>query len=381
MLNRCVSIAVSVLFTAVAVAVPPIAESSGQSTRASARKTSNVEPEPAHGFTLEKLGDGVYAAIRREPPGFAVDANVLFVVNDQDVLVVDANDTPSSAREVIGAIRSVTKKPVRFVVNTHWHDDHIMGNQAYRDAFPGVEFIAHARMREYLPTAGVEARRQMLTGATQFAGMLRQLLASHKSMTGEELSDEERASHRSDVWLAERYISESPSVSIIAPTITIQDRLTLYRGSRTIEILHLGRGHTSGDIVVHLPAEHIVAAGDLVVWPVPLVGGNQSHVGEWSDTLGKLLALGASAIVPGHGPVLRDDSYVQKMAGLFLAVKHRAAEAMARGESVEAAHKSIDLGDFRRQFAGESRLLGIVFRNYVEGPAVESAYADASGKS
>lgn len=364
MLTHSVALLMSILVTTVATAAP-----SGSAERA-----------PAHGFSLEKLADGVYAAIRKEPPGFAVDSNVLFVVNDEDVLVVDANDTPSSAREVIAAIRTVTKKPVRFVVNTHWHDDHIMGNQVYRDAFPGVDFIAHARMREYLPTKGVEARKQMITGATQFADMLRQLLETNKSMSGAELSAEERESHRSDLRLAERYITESPSVRIVAPTITLQDRLTLYRGSRTIEILHLGRGHTSGDIVVHLSAEHILATGDLVVWPIPLVGGDQSHVGEWGETLQKISALRASSIVPGHGPVLHDDAYVKQMAGLFLAVKERTGAAIARGESVEAAQKSVDLDDFRRQFAGESRLLGIVFRNYVIGPAIASAYADASGK-
>src|ERR1700680_1948498 len=78
-------------------------------------------PAPARGFALQRLADGVYSAIRQEPPGFAVDANALIVVHDEDVLVVDANDTPSSAKEVIAAIRTLTARPVRFVVNTHWH--------------------------------------------------------------------------------------------------------------------------------------------------------------------------------------------------------------------------------------------------------------------
>src|SRR4030095_5874587 len=107
--------------------------------------------------------------------------------------------------------------------------------------------------------------------------------------------------------------SEAPTV---LPTITLQDRLTLYRGDRRIDIRHLGMGHTSGDIVVHLPKEGILITGDLVVWPVPLVGNPQSHIGEWAATLEKLRALHATVIVPGHGPVLHDDSFLKTLADM-----------------------------------------------------------------
>jgi cyclase len=334
-------------------------------------------PAPADGFALQRLADGVYAAIRNEPPGFAVDANALIVVNDEDVLVVDANDTPSSAKEVIAAIRTLTARPVRFVVNTHWHDDHIMGNQTYRDAYPGVDFVAHESMREYLPTAGVAARRQMLDGATQFRDFLRGVLEKNTSIRGGPLSGEERESHRSDIGLADRYIAESPGVPIVSPTVTIQDRLTLYRGRRVIEILHLGRGHTRGDVVVHLPVEGIVAAGDLVVWPVPLVGADQSYVADWGGTLDKLVALHAKAIVPGHGPVLRDDAYPRRMASLFRSVTAQAQAAIARGETEEQARKSVRLDDFRGQFAGDSMLRKLLFDNYVAGPSVGAIYRES----
>lgn len=332
-------------------------------------------------FRVQKLADGVYAAVRTEAPGFAVDANVVFIVNDDDVVVVDANDTPASSREVLAALRRLTPKPVKYVVNTHWHDDHILGNQVYQEAFSGVEFVAHTATREYLPKQGIAARNTMKEGATQFGAMLRDMLAKNHTGSGRELNDEDRAAFRSDLQLVDRYIAEAPGVRVVLPTVTLDERLTLHRGRRTIDIRHLGRGHTAGDIVVHLPEEGILVTGDLVVWPIPLVGSDQSHVSEWTATLAKVRALNAKTIVPGHGPVMRDDSYLRQMEDLFASVTRQTRAAVARGETLEQAQASVDLEEFRKKFAGDSKLRSSVFANYVAGPAVAAAFQEASPKS
>jgi cyclase len=100
----------------------------------------------ARKFEVVKVADGIYAALRKEPPGFAVESNSVFIVCEEDVIVVDAQSNYASTREVLAALRGVTNKPVRYVINTHWHDDHIVGNRVYAEAFPGLEFIAHARL-------------------------------------------------------------------------------------------------------------------------------------------------------------------------------------------------------------------------------------------
>ncbi|MCA1614863.1 MAG: MBL fold metallo-hydrolase [Acidobacteria bacterium] len=104
--------------------------------------------QAAGGFELVKLAEGVYAATRTEPPGLTVNGNSVFIINDDDVVVVDTTLTPGTAREEIAALRKLTGKPVRYVVNTHWHDDHLMGSVAYREAFPGVEFVARGETLE-----------------------------------------------------------------------------------------------------------------------------------------------------------------------------------------------------------------------------------------
>jgi cyclase len=335
-----------------------------------------------YSFEVQKIAEGVYALIRKEPQGLTTNANCVFIINDNDVIVVDTTLTSSSAKETLAALRKLTKKPVRYVVNTHWHDDHVLGNQVYRDAFPGVEFIAHENTRQYLPTTGLTNRKQATSadGYPQFIKELKTHLAKNESFFGGPLNDEERLTYASDLKIAEQYMAETPKVEVVLPTITLEDRMRIYRGARIIDILYLGRGHTSGDIVVHLPQEKIVIAGDLLIAPLPYVGSDQSHIGDWSSTLEKLLALHPVIIVPGHGPVEHDDSYAKLLIELFSSIRQQTEAAVSRGETLEQARKSVKLLDFRNRMVGDSRMRKLVFINYVTVPAVEAAYRDAKEK-
>jgi glyoxylase-like metal-dependent hydrolase (beta-lactamase superfamily II) len=359
--------------------VPAIMFVASQAISTPAPNYSQAQTVAAN-FEVQKLAEGIYAVIRRDPPGLMVDANNVFIINDDDVIVVDSNGAPAITKEVLAALRKLTDKPVKYVINTHYHDDHIRGNQVYREAFPNVEFIGHAFSRDYLPNQGAVNRKGFLEGAPRFANDIRGLIEKNKSLLGGDITEEERASLNTDLKLLDLVLSEGASAQTILPTITVEDRLTLHRGNRIIEIRHLGRGHTAADLVIHLPKENIVITGDLVVWPVPLVGNPQSYIADWASTLDKVRALRPSIIVPGHGPVMRDDSYVKLMADLFTYVKQQTEAAVARGESLEQVHKSINLSEFRKQFAGDSPARKISFNMYVASPAVGAAYQQASTK-
>lgn len=350
--------------------------------RAAARDESAKPADDAQGtarnFEVQKLAEGVYAVVRKDLPGLMVDANNVFIINDEDVVVVDANGAPAITREVLAALRKLTDKPVRYVVNTHYHDDHIRGNQVYREAFPGVEFIGHAFARAYLPAEGAANRKGFLEGAPRFRDNMASLLEKNKSLGGWDLTGEERASYQSDIRLINLVLSEGARAETVLPTITVEDRLTLHRGGRVIEILHLGNGHTAADLVVYLPKEGVLASGDLVVAPVPLVGNPQSHVREWAATLEKIIALRPSVIVPGHGPVMRDDSYVRTLADMFASIAKQTEAAVARGETLEQARKSVNLEEFRKRLVGESQVRRVAFSMYVAGPAVAAAFREAS---
>ena len=330
-------------------------------------------PEPPR---LEKLAEGVWAWVRRDPPGLMVDANSLVVVNDDDVIVVDA---PEASRDLLAALRKITPKPVRYVVHTHWHDDHIAGDRVWRDAFPAVELVGHVSMRDYLPVTGAANRRRMIESAPKVVAQLRQTVSAGRSPAGGPLTDEERRGYASDFALVDRYMEEVPGAPLLLPTLTVDGSLTLHRGARAIEIRHLGRGHTSADLVVWLPAERIAAVGDLVGFPIPLVGSDQSHAGEWGATLAKLRALHPAVIVPGHGPVLRDDVQAERMERLFDGIREQVAKSVEGGGDLAATRKAVDLSAFRKEFAGDSKHLGFLFDTYVTAPAVESAFRDATG--
>lgn len=334
-------------------------------------------------FRIEKVARDVYVAVRTEPPGLTVNANSVFIVNDEDVVVVDSTLTPGTAKETIAALRKITNKPVKYVINTHWHDDHIMGNQAYRDAYPGVQFIGHVNTRDYLPGQGLKNRQMAMSeqGYPGFISALKNRLGSKQSVFGGPMDEEELETYASDVGIAERYMAENPGVEIVLPTIVVTDQLVLQRGHRTINIQYFGRGHTSGDLVVYLPREKLVIAGDLVVWPVPYVGSPQSHLHDWSTTLEKILALQPAVTVPGHGKILHDNSYTTRLAQLFRSISEQVEAAVKRGESLEQIRASVKLEEFEKQFAGESRMRKLIFRNYVRGPAIEAAWSDAQAET
>lgn len=330
-------------------------------------------------FELSRVADGVYVVIRGEPPGLTFVSNTVFIVNDDDVVVVDTGVGPSTARATIAALRKLTAKPVKFVINTHWHDDHVMGNASYRAAFPGVEFIGHAHASAGMMSTGIVNRKQLLDQGPAFARQIRDAIAKNENLAGKPISQEERLTYLSDLAWAERYFAEAPGLSLIAPTITFEKQLTIVRGNRVIDIRHLGRAHTAADIVVHLPKENIVIAGDVVVWPIPLFGSTSFPI-DYIATLEKLLAMKPAILVPGHGPVMRNDAHVRNMLALLKSIESQTRAAFTRGETVEQVRKSVNLDEFRDAFAGGSAMRSLLFNSYVAIPGVDRTYLQVSGK-
>ena len=330
-------------------------------------KTANAD------FEVQKIAGDVYAVIRREPPSLWFNPNTVFIIGKRDVTVVDANISSEDTREVLAELRKITAKPVRYVVNTHWHEDHIIGNRVYREAFPGVKFIGHRSTLEDLPTVGAGNRKGSVENGKGFVELLKNLLGKGENLAGQKLAEEERLGYASDIRLVESYLNEAPDFQIILPDVLVEKRMEFDDGKRRVEILHFGRGHTGADLVVHLPQEKIVAAGDLLVLPVPLVGST-SYPLEYAQTLENLLQLKAKIIVPGHGAVQRDDAYARLMIRLLNSLKSQTESAVQRGETLAQVRKSVNLEEFQRAFAGDSQHKRLIFQNYVFLPATAAAY-------
>lgn len=295
------------------------------------------------------LAPNVYAVLRvNEPLGLAQNANTLVVVGDSDVVVVDAQFTREATLQTLAAIRSITPKPVGVVVNTHWHDDHLAGDQVYRDAFPGVRFVQHANTIADLEALGVPNRAGTREGAPPVAARLQRLLDVNLGADSTPVTETERAALESALRIMDRYLAEAPAFSAVPVRDTVRTRLTLRRGPTTVDIRWLGCANTRGDLVVHLPEHGIVATGDLVVWPVPFAFG--SYPSSWVAALDSVAALQPRIVLPGHGPVMRDLNYLRRVRGWL---------AMAGGsrDSLDAAGRPF-LGDEKwnlslwRGFAG-----------------------------
>jgi glyoxylase-like metal-dependent hydrolase (beta-lactamase superfamily II) len=326
---------------------------------------------------IVKIADGVYGAIVSEPRMDPVESNAVILINDDYVLVVDANRTPAAARATIAEIRKLTDKPVRYVVNTHWHDDHIFGNQSYREAFPQVEFIAHRNTREDMQTLAFPHIARGLERWSKVLAETEDRLAKGTKPNGERMTAAEVAELREQLKVYQEFLPRIKPIQLTLPTITFDSRLTLHQGSRTIEILYFGNGNTRGDIVVYLPQEKVLITGDLLVHPVPYAYG--SFIGEWVETMKKLREIDARVIIPGHGPILRDKEYLNVVISLLESITSQVQAAVKRGLSLEETRKAVNLEAFRVRLAGDDPVRNDTFTTSILQSAINRAYQQATG--
>ena len=238
-------------------------------------------------ISFDELAPGAYGYTAEGDPNSGV------VVGDDSVLVVDAQATPAMAQDVIARIRTVTDKPVRHVVLSHYHAVRVLGASAY----VGAEVIASDVCRAMTVERGQQDTDSEI-------GRFPRLFRGKDSIPG-----------------------------LTWPTLTFHKRMTLYLGKREVQVIHIGRSHTAGDTVVWLPQERVLFSGDVVEFGATPYCGD-AHFADWPTTLAAVEALGAEVLVPGRGRALRNRAEVQEAiegtraftSDLFSAVK-RAGDA------------------------------------------------------
>ena len=290
-------------------------------------------------YHIVDLAPGVFAVVWDEILEWPYEGNNLVIVNDEDVVVVDAKRTPSLAETVIREIRARTEKPVRYLVNTHWHADHTYANPVFRRAYPGLEIVGHPAT---VP-AFSEILQRSIDRTLAFASTAEQQLASGRGDDGRELTAEERSALAAR-WERTRteLLPLFRTVELVPPTLLVSDRLTLRRGEREIEIRFLGEANTRGDLVVYLPRERILATGDLVVKPYPFLGLDD-HPQSWVRVLDELESFDVAVLLPGHGEVERDFTYVRRVKALFAALVAQVESLHASGAGLDEAQRRVDL--------------------------------------
>jgi cyclase len=264
-------------------------------------------------FEVRKVGDGVWVAVAA--PAYKVNCNTAIIENDDGVMVVDTHSKPSAARVIVGKLRELTSKPVRYVVNTHFHWDHWHGNEVYPAAYPNAEIVTNQITREAMVKKGLKRiQDHVRTVPVEIAKLRAEVAAAPPA---------EREKLEGDLHAAEAYLAEVTALKPALPTIAFEQTMKLYRRDREIQLLHLGRAHTEGDVFVYLPKEKIVITGDAVIGWTPFMGDGYPE--EWAATLDRLAQLDFTHIVMGHGDVAGRD-----WLRTFRAYVHDMVEAVRR---------------------------------------------------
>lgn len=284
-------------------------------------------------FEIKPVAEGVYAAIAR--PHRPENANSAIVLLEDGVLVVDAASTPSSARVLIELIRKLTPQPVKYLVNTHFHWDHYWGNAAFLEAFPGVQIIASENARLEMQRMGLGSL--WVTRLTKVE--LPEAFEQWKAQLAKETDPQRLQLLRDRMEQWGKANEELKTMPLALPTLTFEGRMVLHSPSQPVEILALGRGHTSGDVEVYLPKSKVVMTGDLIAGDTPYIADVSPY--EWIQTLEAVKQLDFETIIPGHGDVMRGKDGLRLWCDYFRELTTQTEAAYAEGLSLEDAVKQV----------------------------------------
>ncbi|MEX0962421.1 MAG: MBL fold metallo-hydrolase [Pseudohongiellaceae bacterium] len=302
-----------------------------------------VVESSSHRF--EEVVDGVWLATGSG--SVYTMSNAMVLVGEFDTLVVDSHVTPTAARALIDSISVITDKPIRYLVNSHYHFDHAHGNQA----FPaGIEIIGHEFTRKklngelgnVLDEATFHSFSDPVSGTV--ANLERQVAAETDPVRKAELAERHRVQRD--------YMNAIGEVQPTPPNITLETKMTLFQvvanGSREIQLHHFGRAHTGGDVVIFLPQDKLVFTGDMMLPGLAYMG--DGHVDEWPATLDGLLTLDFDTWLPGHGPVMRSTEPVGNFQAYLRDLWTKTSQMYARGVSADQAAQQIDMTNHSQNF-------------------------------
>ncbi len=253
--------------------------------------------------SFTEVGEGLFAFTAQGDPNSGV------IIGDDSVMIVEAQATPRLANKVIEKVREVTDKPISHVVLTHYHAVRVLG----ASAFGADQIIMGDAARAMVVERGQE------DWDSEFQRFPR-LFEGHESIPG-----------------------------LTYPTTTFSEDMTVYLGNRRIDLMHLGRAHTAGDIVVHVPDQNVMFTGDIVEYHSACYCGD-GHFGDWGDTLDNIAAFDVDAIAPGRGDALVGKDLVEAAIEItreFVADTYEpAAKVAARGGNLKQAWDAVrDLCD------------------------------------
>ena len=285
-------------------------------------------------FTIEKVTEGVYAALAK--PQIMTNCNAVIFVLSRDVLVVDAHSKPSAAAALLAQIKKeVTDRPVRYLVNSHFHWDHTQGDAAYKAANAKVDIIASDATKQLMGQVGRDRLKESLDSVPPMIDTLMARLA--KAPTAQE-----RDWANDQLRQLQAYQEEMRSFPLELPTVTFAKTHVIRDTSGDLHIEFHGRAHTAGDIQVFSPSKRAVAAGDTIIGFLPNL--NDGYPRPWPKTIDSVAELKFDHIVGGHGPVQHGRARMSQFRNYIEDLTGRVERAKKAGVPLADLQKTINTG-------------------------------------
>lgn len=262
-------------------------------------------------FEYRQLADGVFAAIHK-PGGYGI-CNAGIVNLGKETLVFDCCLSPEAARDLKKAAEALTGNQVKYVVNSHYHNDHVRGNQV----FTGARIIASTRTRELMEQlAAAELEEEKLSVDDRLSGVQFKIASEEDSTKMTE--------HK--LWLGyyQSMKSSHAEYKVTLPDYLVDDSLSLKGKKRSVQLICKGGGHSASDMIMWLPADKILFSGDLVfIGFHPWFG--EADIPGWLSYLNYMKKLGPATVVPGHGST-GDITDIEEMSGYLTSIETILAE-------------------------------------------------------
>jgi len=285
-------------------------------------------------FQIEKVADGIYAALAK--PAALTNSNAAIFVLSRDVLVVDAHSKPSAAASLIGQIKKeVTDKPVRYLVNSHFHWDHTQGDQAYKEANSQVQIIASDTTKQLMTKL---QRNRLKESLDSVPG----LIEAAKARLSRAKTQQERDWANDQLRQLTAYQQEMKSYPLELPTVTFAKTHVIKDASGDLELAFNGKAHTAGDIQVFSPSKRVVASGDAIIGFLPNL--NDGYPRPWPKTIDTAAAWKFDHVVAGHGPVQNGRERMTQFRNYIEDLTARVERAKKAGTPLGELQKEITPG-------------------------------------
>lgn len=332
---------------------------------ASARKGYQVDVARMSGSGQDirkiAIAHGIYQFMTMRD-SYVRQLNSVVIVNQDDVLVFDTNTRPSSARLILAEIRKITDKPVRYVVNSHWHPDHWSGNDVYAEAFPGVEIIATRQTAQFMHNVANAWPARYAAELKNRQTALDEEVRTGKQADGSVLTAEQRRQDEQDLFDYKTFVDESVHLHRTYPTLMYADNLTIVHGGREFRFKSF-TGDAEGTTVLYLPAEKVLITGDAISYPIPYVSPPPSRQAQ---SLRALAQLDVDVIIPGHGPAFHDKQFLNLELQLIESVINGVHQALLNGMlTLDEIQKAVTAEELREKFTHNDADIDKRFRSRV----------------